>query len=112
MGGYQGHPYGLHHPTTGRPAMADEYTPTVDEVRRQWNNAVRSDLVLARSAEFDRMIAAVERAAAVKELRDVADQLREEEYDPDDQLWEPTSGTFVHPSAWLDARADRIESGE
>jgi hypothetical protein len=37
-----------------------EYTPTVEEVRRQWNNAVRSDLVPTRSAEFDRMIAEVE----------------------------------------------------
>lgn len=37
----------------------DDYTPTTEEVRRQWNNAVRSDLVAARSADFNRWLASV-----------------------------------------------------
>ncbi len=48
-----------------------EYTPTVEEVREEWATAPRRDRN-ARYAEFDRMIAAVERAAAVKALREAA----------------------------------------
>lgn len=80
--------------------MTDEYTPTVEEVRRQWNNAVRSDLVPARSAEFDRMIAEVERAAAVKALRAAADQLPY------------MDNSEVVSVRRLRIRADRIEKGE
>lgn len=46
------------------------YTPTTEEVRRQWNNAVRSDLVAARSADFNRWLASV-RADAWDEGRSV-----------------------------------------
>ena len=44
--------------------MTDEYTPTVEEVRASADWGAFTD-----PAEFDRMIAAVERAAAVKALR-------------------------------------------
>jgi hypothetical protein len=50
--------------------MTDEYTPTVEEVRASADWGAFTD-----PAEFDRMIAAVERAAAVKALRDAADAI-------------------------------------
>lgn len=44
-------------------------------------------------------------------LEKAADTLTAEEYDPDDQLWEPVSGTYMHPSAWLRARAQQVREG-
>lgn len=46
--------------------MSEEYTPTTDEVRRHWGIAVDLHRRDSRLAEFDRMIAEVERAAAEK----------------------------------------------
>jgi len=55
--------------------MTDEYTPTVEEVRDQWASSPRyrwAVMLSDRFADFDRMIAQVERAAAVKALREAA----------------------------------------
>lgn len=44
-------------------------------------------------------------------LEKVADALIADEYDPDDQVWEPVSGTYMHPSGWLRARAQQVREG-
>jgi hypothetical protein len=62
-----------------------DYTPTVEEVREfysdKWDSyfdeANTRDYIEGRIADFDRMIAAVERAAAVKALRDFGADLLE-----------------------------------
>ena len=55
---------------------SDEYTPTVEEVRDAWwrdqNTPGDLDLDDRHNAAFDRFIAVVERAAAVKALREAA----------------------------------------
>ncbi len=55
-----------------------EYTPTVEEVRDAWITfAVYWGTPASRGGEpFDRMIAVVERAAAVKALREAAADFR------------------------------------
>lgn len=75
-----------------------EYTPTVEEVRDEWATALRGERN-ARCAEFDRMIAAVERAAAVKALREAADAIYHGQH-------------AESVRQMLGRRADRIESGE
>jgi len=75
--------------------MTDEYTPTVEEVRASADWGAFTD-----PAEFDRMVAAVERAAAVKALREAARMLETRQHDLD-YSWQ-----MVH------TMADRIEGGE
>jgi hypothetical protein len=96
-----------------------EYTPTVDEVRGAYAKWI------ADPEWFDRMIAAVERAAAVKALREAAraaeafaDKAIEQRDDSD--YPESHYGNRLDGVAWgsyqvavsLHDRADRIESGE
>jgi hypothetical protein len=80
--------------------MTDKYTPTVEEVRDQWASSPRygwAVMLSDRFADFDRMIAEVERAAAVKALREAGE----------------ASGRISYPAYLAVKRlADLIESGE
>lgn len=112
-----------------------DYTPTPEEVRDAWiGQEVLRDSLRGRSApddeavfgaEFDRMIAAVERAAAVKALREaagVAKAFADKAIDKRDDSDYPEShyGNRLDGIAWgahevavsLRDRADRIESEE
>jgi hypothetical protein len=90
--------------------MTDEYTPTWFEARQQYGSGDDYD-----QAEFDRMIAEVERAAAVKALREAATRWQT-------GAWAetPRSSDFIadrmkaaqFTTKWLNSEADRIESGE
>jgi hypothetical protein len=90
--------------------MTDEYTPTVEEVRRQWNNAVRSDLVPTRSAEFDSMIAEVEARGLEKAA---------EEWQTKGWAGTPRSadrvadrmGASQYALNWMRARAQQVREG-
>ena len=97
-----------------------EYTPTVEEVRSviadgRWNTrAVDAEM-------FDRMIASVERAAAVKALREAAEHVRNlwaveesvEAHNPTERAMRlQLMQEFEVLGEHLSARADRIESGE
>jgi hypothetical protein len=78
--------------------MTDEYTPTVEEVRASADWGAFTD-----PAEFDRMVAAVERAAAVKALREAARL-----------VWvnSPQGPESEDARDRIEAEADRIEGGE
>jgi len=104
--------------------MSPSYTPTVEEVREEWATAPRGDRN-DRYRDFDRMIAAVERVAAVKALREAAraaeafaDKAIEQRDDSD--YPESHYGNRLDGVAWgsyqvavsLHDRADRIESEE
>jgi hypothetical protein len=75
-----------------------EYTPTVEEVREKWACLLGGLYRDKRYAEFDRMIAAVERAAAVKALREAA------------QMLENRQGDLAYSWEMVRTEADRIES--
>ena len=65
-------------PEGPKPDRRPEYTPTVDEMRDQWASSPRyrwAVMLSDRFADFDRMIAEVERAAAVKALRPIAEMV-------------------------------------
>lgn len=84
----------------------DDYTPTTEEVRGSYGKWVGDP------EWFDRWLAKHDAEVEARGLEKAADALTAEEYDPDDQLWEPVSGTYMHPSAWLRARAQQVrESG-
>lgn len=83
-----------------------EYTPTVEEVRENYadyasENCVRRRGTCDHHAEFDRMIAQVERAAAVKALREAAFT---------GYFGTSAQSTLLRMAERLEA--DRIESGE
>lgn len=92
------------------PAMT-EYTPTVEEAREGYSyyatNMGDWDFEQKKAegrAEFDRMIAGVERAAAVKALREAATAIEHDELYSDDR-----DGWAVDLVA---GRAIELESGE
>jgi hypothetical protein len=86
---------------------SDEYTPTTEEVREEFKiSAFSSAEFDIRGEAFDRWLAQVERAAAVKALRRAADWA-----DETDPLQYPFNG-FDDMQFFLRARADRIEKGE
>jgi hypothetical protein len=98
--------------------MADEYTPSVATVRDAYASHESEYLgdngYRKQAAEFDRMIAAVERAAAVKALREVAIRWQTGAW-----AYAPRSSDVVadrmkaaqFTTKWLNSEADRIESG-
>jgi hypothetical protein len=93
----------VHGALGGHAVAADEYTPTVDEVRRDYAaGRDRMGLVidLDTHADFARFLAAVERAAAVKALREAAVML------------ENRRGNLAYSWEMVRAEADLIESGE
>ena len=105
-------------PEGPKPDRRPEYTPTVDEMRDQWASSPRyrwAVMLSERFADFDCMIAEVERAAAVKALREAATRWQT-------GAWAetPRSSDFIadrmkaaqFTTKWLNSEADRIESGE
>ena len=95
-------------PEGPKPDRRPEYTPTVEEVRDGWvwymaETSDRNLFSAEDSAEFDRMIAAVERAAEVKALRAAARL-----------VWvnSPQGPESEDARDRIEAEADRIESGE
>ena len=81
--------------------MTDEYTPTVEEVRGAYAKWI------ADPEWFDRMIAGVERAAAVKARQDLIDAV--------DEVKQMFGGQEFVSTAVLESEAqhlDRIESEE
>jgi hypothetical protein len=96
--------------------MTDEYTPTVEEVRGFYDERFRGG-----GTEFDRMIAVVERAAAVKALREAAEHVRNlwaveesvEAHNPTERAMRlQLMQEFEVLGGHFSGRADRIESGE
>ena len=105
-------------PEGPKPDRRPEYTPTVEEVRDQWASSPRyrwAVMLSDRFAEFDRMIAAVERAAAVKALREAADEWQTKGWADTPRHADRIAdrmGASKYALNWMRARADRIESGE
>lgn len=114
--------------------MADEYTPTTEDVREAWAKrnalyrstsltsighrahvATNADRYSAEDyAEFDRWLAAHDREVAAKALREAADEVlrrralvRSSGDVRDDETWDNGN---MSAEATIRARADRIES--
>jgi hypothetical protein len=100
-------------PEGPKPDRRPEYTPTVEGVREfysdEWDSyfdqSNTREYVQGRIVEFDRMIAEVERAAAVKALRRSALILRHGVYDPAN-----VNGVGIAATN-IEALADSIEGG-
>jgi hypothetical protein len=97
---------------------SDEYTPTTEEVRREYA-AGRGRMGLAidldTHSDFNRWLAQVERAAAVKALREAADEWQTKGWADTPRHADRIAdrmGASQYALNWMRARADRIESGE
>lgn len=83
-----------------------QYTPTVDELRRVYALKVPHDQRDRRNAEFDRFLSAAEQRGAIKALREAADEFAPE--------WSDKPGLSAtrgvsQTRKWLRNRADQME---
>jgi hypothetical protein len=99
--------------------MTDEYTPTVEDVREAYqvagDGADFKRRFNERGTEFDRMIAAVERAARVEALREAAALAKQRQIDME-QCRKPDDCNLSARGAYLTcediiARAEDVERG-